>query len=215
LNKYKSGLKNTLSSTNENKLKWMRFLVFAFASAWILYIFFHFYRELGGLPHSLAGKFACLWEILLLLLTGYKGLIQPDIFSNQDANERIEKEKYKYSALRPEQAEIYLKTLLEFMEKEKPFMEPELTIKTLAKSLNIPHRHLSQVINEKLNQNFLDFINRYRVEEAKKQLIRSTKQKRSILEIAYDAGFNSKATFNAVFKKYARATPSQFRNNYT
>lgn len=211
LNKHKAGLKPTHSSLKQVKLDWLRYLVFAVGSVWIAYILFHIYRQLGGNLYAPVGKLSCLWEIFLLLFTGYKGLIQPEIFSNQETDEHSDKEKYSYSALTPDKAEIYLKKLLDFMEEEKPFQEPELTIKTLADDLNIPQRHLSQVINEKLNQNFLDFINRYRVEEAKKQLIRSTKQKRSILDIAFDAGFNSKATFNAVFKKYAQATPTQFR----
>jgi AraC-like DNA-binding protein len=215
LKKHKADFKKTHSSIKKMRLDWLRHLVFVISAVLIFYILLYFFRVLGGNPYSLTGRLSCFWEILLLVITGYKGLIQPEIFSNHDTEEQEEKEKYRSSALTPEQAEKYLKILLEYMEKEKPFMEPELTIKTLATKLTIPHRHLSQVINDKLNQNFLDFINRYRVEEAKKQLIRSAKRKRSILAIAYDAGFNSKATFNAVFKKYARATPSQFRAKYT
>jgi AraC-like DNA-binding protein len=122
--------------------------------------------------------------------------------------------KYLKSNLTWEQTERYLKMLLNYMEVEKPFTESNLTIKILAEKLQIPQRSLSQVINEKLNQNFLDFINRYRIEEAKRQLIISDNEDSSILDIAFYVGFNSKSTFNTVFKKYVKMTPSKFRKKY-
>jgi len=75
----------------------------------------------------------------------------------------------------------------------------------------IPAQHLSQTINEQLNQTFSEFINIYRVEEAKRLLLDTRKKHISILAIAEEVGFNSKSSFNAVFKKYANITPSEFR----
>jgi len=80
--------------------------------------------------------------------------------------------------------------------------------------VDIGPRHLSQVINENLNRNFFDFVNRYRVEEAKKLLINLDKSRNSILDVAFDSGFNSKSSFNMIFKKYTAMTPSQFRKKH-
>lgn len=73
---------------------------------------------------------------------------------------------------------------------------------------------LSQIINERLKQNFVDFINTYRVEEAKRKLLAPHKSHYSVLAIAEEAGFNSKSSFNSVFKKHARMTPSEFRKAF-
>ncbi|KAB2844021.1 MAG: AraC family transcriptional regulator, partial [Melioribacteraceae bacterium] len=84
------------------------------------------------------------------------------------------------------------------------------TIRELAENLNIHPNHLSQIINEKLGQNFFDFINSYRIKEAEKLLLKNGKK--TILEIAFEVGFNSKSTFNAAFKKHTGVTPTAYKN---
>lgn len=119
--------------------------------------------------------------------------------------------KYERSNLTPERSEKYLRKLLDLMETEKPYTDGDLTIQKLAERLMIPAQHLSQTINERLNQSFSELINTYRVEEAKRQLLDSKKKHYSILAIAEEVGFNSKSSFNAVFKKHTSITPSEFR----
>jgi tetratricopeptide (TPR) repeat protein len=122
------------------------------------------------------------------------------------------RKKYEKSTLTPKQAEIYQQELLTFIEEKKPYLDCELTVNVLAEQLAISTRHLSQVINEQIDKNFCDFINHYRVEEAKKILMQTKENKEiSILNIAFDVGFNSKSSFNTVFKKHTGMTPSQFR----
>ncbi|MDX1667550.1 MAG: helix-turn-helix domain-containing protein, partial [Saprospiraceae bacterium] len=82
----------------------------------------------------------------------------------------------------------------------------------LAEMLDLPAKTLSQVINESLDQHFFDFINQYRIEEAKRLLCLSKNSFTTILEVMYAAGFNSKSSFNTAFKKHTGTTPSQFRN---
>ncbi|HEY0320009.1 MAG TPA: helix-turn-helix domain-containing protein [Pyrinomonadaceae bacterium] len=119
--------------------------------------------------------------------------------------------RYETSSLTPERSERYIQKLLHCMETEKPFVDGELTLQKLAKKLSISPQHLSQIINERLNQNFVDFINTYRVEEAKKRLVAPAKKHYTILAIAEEVGFNSKSSFNLVFKKHTSMTPSEFR----
>ncbi len=119
--------------------------------------------------------------------------------------------KYQTSGLNDEFANTILKKLLSFMENGTPYLEPSLNLKKLSEILQIQYNHLSQIINEKLNQNSNDFINKYRVEEAKKMLIKD--KDISVLDIAYECGFYSKSVFNTAFKKFTGLTPSQFRKN--
>ena len=121
--------------------------------------------------------------------------------------------KYEKSTLTPERAEEYLKRIQIMMEKEKPYREGDLTLQKLASSLAISPHHLSQIINERLNQNFFDFINAHRIEEAKRMLVDPAKKYYSILAIAEEVGFNSKSAFNTAFRKYANMTPSEFRKS--
>jgi AraC-like DNA-binding protein len=96
------------------------------------------------------------------------------------------------------------------MESERPFLNSDICLHGLSERLNIPDHYLSQVINMRLNRNFYDFINHYRVEEAKR-LLTNSKNHLTILEVAFEVGFNSKSAFNRVFKKYVKKTPSDFK----
>ena len=93
------------------------------------------------------------------------------------------------------QKEKYLDKLTAFMENEKAYQSPELTLTQLSEQVKIPAHYLSQVINEKLDCNFLDFVNGYRVEDAKEKLIDPKFDHYTIVSVAYEAGFNSKSTF--------------------
>ena len=119
--------------------------------------------------------------------------------------------KYEKSGLSLEKARTYLNRLLDLMEQEKPFQKSELTLQELSDKLSISTHNLSQVINTQLRQNFFDFVNQYRVEEVKQALGSPEKQHLKILSIALDAGFNSKTSFNTIFKKFTDQTPSEYR----
>ena len=118
--------------------------------------------------------------------------------------------KYQYSNLTSEKGEEYLAQLLQFMKTEKPYLQPKISIGELSEKADIPVHYLSQIINEKLNQNFFDFINSYRVEEFKQLLAMPDNQNYTLLSLAFEAGFNSKSSFNAIFKKITGLTPSGF-----
>ena len=83
----------------------------------------------------------------------------------------------------------------------------------LQKILISPKHYLSQIINEKLNCNFLDFINGYRIDDAKDKLLDENYEHFTILAIAYEVGFNSKSAFYTAFKKNTNSTPSQYRKS--
>ncbi|MDB4292481.1 AraC family transcriptional regulator [Maribacter sp.] len=101
------------------------------------------------------------------------------------------------------------------MEEEKPYLNPELNLSDLAKSAKLTRGQLSEIINVGFHQNFNDFVNGYRVEAFKSMLGENKHEQLSILGIAYECGFNSKATFNRVFKKLTSSSPSEFLKTYT
>ena len=114
------------------------------------------------------------------------------------------------TGLSSENAKLITPKVLEFMKSEKPYLDSELSIVKLAGLLNIPHHHLSQVINEQLGKNFFEFINEYRVEEVKQLMAKNKDRKFTLLSIAHDGGFNSKSSFNSTFKKYTNNTPKEY-----
>ena len=124
----------------------------------------------------------------------------PNISIDKNANNNSEIDELK-------------KRVSDFMEKEQPYLNPEITLPELAKALNISTNQLSQTINSGFNKNFNEFINEYRVEMVKTKLKDGSLAHLSLLGIAMECGFNSKATFNRVFKKITNVSPSEFAKN--
>lgn len=98
-----------------------------------------------------------------------------------------------------------------YLSTKKSFKNSQLTLASLANELHFPQRKLSNLINEKANLNFNRFINQYRIEEAKILLVDENYTHLNMLGIAYEVGFNSKATFYAVFKQMTGTTPNKFQ----
>lgn len=121
------------------------------------------------------------------------------------------KQKYEKSTLQANQKEKMLDKLLTFVETEKPYLTPELTLAQLAKQIDMPTHLLSQIINEKLDCNFLDFINGYRIKAAQAKLKDKAFSNYTIVSIAHEVGFNSKSPFYTAFKKHTDTTPSKYR----
>ena len=121
--------------------------------------------------------------------------------------------KYSGSNLNPEEAERLNIDLQKLMLDDKVFLQPELTLKSLAQLLKVSAHHLSQVINQYHGKNFSDFVNAFRIQEAQKIILENTQLK--LEAVGYECGFNTKTTFNAAFKKYTGFTPSEFRKNHS
>mgnify|MGYP000162098806 CR=1 FL=1 len=111
----------------------------------------------------------------------------------------------------PENARFYLNKLDNLVNEEKIYIDPNLTIPRLAEKMQIQPYLLSQIINAQFDKSFPDYINSYRIEDAKKLLEESSLK---ISSIASDCGFNSLSSFNLAFKKHTDKTPSQYRNDF-
>ncbi|QIY90221.1 helix-turn-helix domain-containing protein [Chryseobacterium gallinarum] len=112
---------------------------------------------------------------------------------------------------KPKEEPEQLKTLLQFMEAEKPYLDDKLTLQKLAYQMNMPEKQLSSLINQHTGKHFFDFINEFRVNEAKELL--GTQPKLTVLEVLYQVGFNSKSSFYTAFKKETQMTPTDYRKS--
>lgn len=121
------------------------------------------------------------------------------------------RKKYKTSPLTDEDLKRNINILLEVMDQKKPYLNPNFTPRDLELITKIKVYYLSQTLSVVLNKNFSEFVNAYRVKEAKRLLLDPHKQKETILTIAFESGFNSKSSFNRIFKLHTGKTPSQFR----
>ena len=155
--------------------------------------------------------------ILFIFYLGYSGIMHQGIFSSNSEHVQLVESKnsgeYRNSGLKEEDALLYHGQLKELMEIKKPHLEPKLSLVALAEYLDISPNYLSQIINQYEGKNFYDFVNQYRVEEFKERAKNPENSKFSLLAIAYDSGFNSKSSFNEVFKKNVGKTPSQYLNS--
>ncbi len=119
--------------------------------------------------------------------------------------------KYSGSALGEDQKKVLISKLQGLIQEEKIFINDKLSIEDIAIKLDTNTKYISQIINETYNKNFYNFINSYRIEEAKRLLISEENDKYSILGIAQSVGFVSKSTFNVAFKRNTGLTPSEFK----
>ena len=146
---------------------------------------------------------------LFIYVVGYYSLRQPEIF-------RIpfqKKSKSEKDRLKPEEIQKLQKRLNFFMTEEKVFLQPELTLKALAEKLNTSSNNLSWLLNQVYQATFYDYINKYRIEEFVKKIENQEHEKHTLLALAMDVGFNSKATFNRAFKVVTGDTPSNYVKN--
>jgi AraC-like DNA-binding protein len=223
ISRHQKNIQNLFSYTSERiTLSWLKFVAISFYVTYILVfilgVFVIFNKE--SLPYN--PTFVSYFGLTLFAFAfSVYGFKQPGIFHELYARSRtgrrevIEEKKaeskYERSGLKKEDAEEYRKRLLRYMKDKKPYLDGDLTIQDISEQLDIPRHHLTQVINETLYKNFYTFINEYRVEEVKKMLTDPEYQKYTLTSIAFEAGFNSKSSFNSVFKDLVGKTPTQFR----
>jgi AraC-like DNA-binding protein len=204
--KYKKRQKHSLSDRVVFELKWQLIilsgisLVFIFEAINYIYFYNNDY------------KFAPLRNIIFFIMFFifnsliYSGLKKSTLFEPLETNL-----KYSKSPLLNEQKELLMQKLMKCINEDKIYLTPSITVQDVAEKLNSQPRQVSQVINELSGQNFIDFINTYRIEEAKKMLANPKFKKYSIIGILYEAGFNSKTAFNTAFKKQTGCTPKEYK----
>lgn len=205
LNKHKKNIENRFSEIEKINLIWLRSLIYGLGIIWIAV-----FTQNDFLIFSLV--------TLFVILLGYFGIKQMGIFSPKVTNPYIDissdckKEiPNDNKIIKPELLEVHT-LLIDFVTKEKPYLNPELTLPELAKLIGVHTNILSSVINTIESKSFYDFINQKRIEEFKQKVILPENQKYTLLTLAYDCGFNSKTAFYRNFKNLTGQSPSQYLN---
>jgi AraC-like DNA-binding protein len=209
--KYRRKIIQFYSSLNGVYYSWLTPVLYGFFLMWLIDLIHFSLDKIMILSVNInlsSTAISLLINFIFAVLIFFKGLTHPELF-NYDIKE--EKPKYEKSKLTKEEADAYLTKLQNFMKDKKPYLNSNLNINELADKVDIPMRYLSQIINDLLQQNFFDFINFYRIEESKNYLSDYKYKKLNILEVLYEVGFNSKSTFNKVFKEYTGLTPTEYR----
>jgi len=208
-------LKTYYSSIEKINFDWLKLVVTAFFIMWVVDIINWITGSLqinNTTSQELLTFASLLINFIFADLLILKNLHLPAL--EYESGKDGEKHKYEKSSLTLQTKNEILFKLEKIMAQEKLYLNSSLNLGEVAKKLSVMPRYLSQVINELKGQNFYDFVNSYRIEEAKKILSDPVNNDEKILSVLYECGFNSKSVFNTVFKKNTGVTPSEFRRNY-
>jgi AraC-like DNA-binding protein len=212
LEKHQKRLELFNSERESVDLKWIKQIIIALIG---ISIFISGYNIL-----SIEGNLNVMANFLTLAIIyfiAYHAMRQKEIFiiGKEDMRQILEDEEYKSEVknkLISDDGLAQIKQhILEVMEREKPYLEGDLSLMKLAELIAVSPHQLSYALNEGFQKNFFQFINDYRVEKAKTFLLSKDYDHFSILGIAYESGFNSKTAFNTVFKKHTGKTPTLFK----
>jgi AraC-like DNA-binding protein len=208
--RYQKNIRDYYSTLSNKTLSWLQNLMYAMIGLWFFWSVPYLYEVFTN--RFLQWHHYPLWIGMSVVVywIGYSTHSRKEVFLLPDfiPSKSVEvKEITKLS----DKTEEHHQRLLKAMEEKRPYLNPELNLEMLAAEIDLSAGYLSQIINTKEGVNFYDFINRFRVEEAKKMMGNPAYAHYSILAIGLEAGFNSKSTFNTAFKKYSGTTPSSFK----
>lgn len=210
-------IRDRYSHVEDIDLGWLNFLVITFllihlwavfvSIALLLSVHFGYNTNFGVM--GLVGNYT---TFLLVSALIFFSLRRSSIFEGVETRKSLVAEHQNTDKLDVDPSLV--EKITQHMENEKPYLTKILTLEHLARQLEIPSRTLSTTINRQFQQNFFEFVNHYRVEEAKTQLANPGQKDKTMIDVMADCGFNSKATFNTFFKKLVGSTPSQYRQKH-
>lgn len=205
LRKHEVNIREQFSDLAKVDLHWLRILTYGLGCIWLLVIFFR------NDPLTFTGV------VVFVFLIGFFGIRQGEIFTRGSLlpENPEEKKKYPKSGLTEETSTNLHQALIQLMAESGLYKKAELSIDDLAAKLGVHPNYLSQVINQRENKNFYDFVNTYRIEEFKRRIALPRNQHLTLLSVAFDCGFNSKSSFNRSFKKATGQTPSEYFTSLT
>ncbi len=206
---YRQYIIQHFSKTDQISFSWLKYFLYAVVLGQSIWIVFKVVDMAS--PNSLSyvdmWYSFFLWGLIIyyLSINGYN--IDQTAFYKLRFNPRPQKEDFNAEA--NEETKIK-EILLEHLEKQKPYLNPELSLPELARQIGYSTAQISGIINKEVGKNFNELINTYRIQAVKERLGDPNFSHLSILGIAFESGFNSKATFNRSFKQFTQQTPSEF-----
>ncbi len=232
LKDHKKQIVDLFSNTKGISLNWIGKLVNGVVIIWVGVFILVILKQIFQIEIPLNWFFIAI--PLFISFIGYHGFKQQVVFHfvpNEDnhnnqteikvENTSINKEQilrvdssYKKSSLQEKDMERIFKSLENTMKTEKLFLQANLSLQVLSENIKIPQHHITQTLNIYKRQNFYDYVNAYRVEAFINKLQNGDANNFSLLGIAFDSGFNSKSSFNRVFKNITGKSPSEFKKNH-
>lgn len=203
-----SRLRDLFSNIEDKSLAWIRWALFILAGGWAWYSLGEIWGIQGSRPAWYPVLTAC-FDLGWIGLIAFFGLVQRPVLDTVPSEPPSDdKTRYARSLLTEDRLCEIEDRLAHAMQHTRLYTDPNLSLRRLSDRLRISEDHLSQTFSRKIGANFFEYINRHRVAEARQRL---TDTDDSIVNIAYDVGFNSRSTFNAAFKAQAGMAPSAFR----
>ena len=203
------------SAVTPGTIKWLRSLLVFITGIYVLSFLISHVILLGI---TSAGDLYLIVQLsitLMIYLMTYRLILDPHVFALAGGKEDTNgSQKYQRSGLKEIQANTYAATLNQYMDEKRPWLNPDLSVYSLSQQLNISRNHLTQVLNERINKNFYEFVNSYRIEEAKRLMNDPKFSHLTLTGIGLEAGFKSKTAFNLNFKKLTGFTPSEWKKLY-
>jgi AraC-like DNA-binding protein len=205
-------LVNEFSNIESNKrIGWLLFIVISYNFYCLLLMSVAVLSIFLDVNYPLPQAYNYSAMLIMVYILGFYGLKQQTIYKESALPENIN-ERYSKSPLSAQKKSRIKSIIIDYFDKEKPYLNPELNMDMLSEILDIPKHQLTEVLNIDIGKNFFHFVNEYRIEAVKEQLL-DPNNYYSIEAIGYDCGFSSKSSFFTVFKKISGQTPMQFRNS--
>lgn len=151
-------------------------------------------------------SYSCYWIAL-------QALIKSEVLSDKKTSPLQIEQVSAYAKLSQKTLNEYASQVAITMENDRLYLEEALSLRTLAARVKLDPNLVSHVLNTIIRKSFYDYVNEFRVEEVKRKIEDKSLAHLKIVELAFDSGFNSKATFNRVFKKVTGKSPSEYRSN--
>ncbi|MEO0403475.1 MAG: helix-turn-helix domain-containing protein, partial [Bacteroidota bacterium] len=215
VNRYHLSLREQLSDIESYSLNWLRNIILLMALIFMIHFVVFLSLNAGWVPSlSLAHQLTNVALMAVVVYFSYHGIRLYNYVDLKEVNEIIEEKED--NSIKDEQrlteADLIIYTnLQETFSTKRLFTDPNLRLKNVADLLEIPSHKLSQVINDHYGSPFYDFVAEYRINDLKEELIKPENQALSILGMALNSGFNSKASLNRVFKAHTGMTPSEYQ----
>lgn len=217
-------VKHNYSSLENRNLDWIKYLVAGALAIFSIDVSTSIFDLIVGDTGWGTGFFTVIPIVFLVAYLGYFGISQSTILiptflseastiKNLTTSDSTETSQVKYSYNESEMSQLRNK-LVSLMQEQKPHLDNDLTLASLASVLDVPDKKLSTLLNQNMQTSFYDYINGLRVEEVKSKMSMPESEKYTLLAIAYDCGFKSKSSFNRIFKKITNLSPSEYRKGF-
>ncbi|WDE14418.1 helix-turn-helix transcriptional regulator [Thalassomonas haliotis] len=198
-------LMERFSSIEKRSMDWFKVILVLWGCVWFLFALEYGLNFVGWNWFG-SGIVLPALEALVLMIFAHFALKQA-VLEEADKGEP-QTRQVRTTTLELTQMEQIADKLKSVMTKEALFLEEELSLKRLSDAISVSENYISETLSQFLKTNFFQFVNSYRVEQAKSLLVSTDK---TVSSIAFEVGFNSKSTFNAAFKKSAGTTPTAYR----